>query len=421
MSKNQVLEVHCLGLEIGRLSMDEDAHKSFFQYNPEFLKSGEHPQLFPLIFKRIPQTQVFSQFFNDSFRGLPSMIADSLPDAFGNTVFKTWLESKNKDMKYISPLEQLAYVANRGMGALEYQPAKSLPDSKQIEFQEIVEVLKLVLQNKSNAKGTKLNSKALLNIFKIGSSAGGLRPKILISEHKKNASIIPGDLAIDNKYNHYLVKLNLEDNLLFPKELIEFSYYQTAIQCGITMMSSKLIDSKHFATQRFDRQNGKKIHTLSASGISGWDYKDPEISSYEQLFKLASYLKIPYIEIEELYRRMIFNLVFCNHDDHLKNHAFVYDEKQSAWHLSPAYDITYSLNPELNFTQISRALSINEKRIHIMLKDVLSIAETYTIKKAKRIIEEIQDSIVVWEKNAMEIDIKKSSIKALKKGFKRLL
>lgn len=421
MSKNNLIDVCCFSQEIGRIGIDENAQKSFFQYNPEFLKSAEFTNLFPFIFKRIPQTQVFSQFNSESFRGLPPMIADSLPDAFGNTIFKTWLESKHQSLEKISVLEQLAYVSNRGMGALEYQLAKKMPKDSDIDINEIVEVLKQVLENKNGTEESNLESKALLNIFKIGTSAGGLRPKILISENKNNGKIIPGDLAVSDDYLHYLVKLNIEDDQNFPRELIEYVYYQTAIECGITMMPSKLIDSKHFATLRFDRQVGKKIHTLSACGMTGWDYKDPSVSSYENLFDLAIHLKLPYKEIDELFRRMVFNLVFCNHDDHLKNHAFVYDEINDRWHLSAAYDITYPLNPELNFTKVSRALSINGKRIDIELSDILLIADKYTIKNAKGIIESIQDAITLWERHAQEAGILEKVLKGIRKEFRRFL
>lgn len=417
MSKNNLIDLYCFDHEIGRIGLDENAQKSFFQYNPEFLKSGEFSNLFPLVIKRIKHTHVFSQFNNESFRGLPPMIADSLPDAFGNTIFKTWLESKNRSLTKLSVLEQLTYVANRGMGALEYRPAKKIQKDSDIDINEIVEVLKRVLENKTETEASNLKSKALLNIFKIGTSAGGVRPKILVSENKSTGKIIPGDLAVSDDYHHYLIKLNLEEDKSFPRELIEYSYHQTAIACGINMMPSKLLDSKHFATLRYDRPGGKKIHTLSASGMTGWDYKDPKVSTYENLFDLAIFLKLPYKEIDELYKRMVFNLVFSNHDDHLKNHAFIYDEVKDRWHLAPAYDITYPLNPELNFTKVSRALSVNGKRMEIGLDDILSIAEKYTIKNPKRIIENIQEQMPKWEEFARNSGIEERVITGIRKEF----
>lgn len=421
MSKNKLIDLYCFDREIGRIGLDEHAHKSFFQYNPDHLKSGAYTNLFPLIFKRIPQTQVFGQFNHDSFRGLPPMIADSLPDTFGNTVFKTWLESKKKSFNKISVLEQLTYVGNRGMGAIEYHPIKPLPKDTNINIDEIVEVLKVVLKNKQATKETKLDDASLLNVFKIGTSAGGVRPKILISENKHSKAIIPGDIVYSDDHFHYLVKLKLDDEIGFPRESIEYSYYLTATSLDIRMMPSKLIDGKHFATLRFDRQNGKKKHILSASGMTGWDYKDADPSSYENLFDLANYLKLPYKEIDELFKRMVFNLVFFNHDDHLKNHSFIYDEDNDRWHLSPAYDLTFSLNPLLNYTKTPRALSINQKRTGINLSDILSIADKYTIKNPKKIIESTQDTIRIWEKHARDLDIPAKVIKNIKKEFQVFL
>jgi serine/threonine-protein kinase HipA len=421
MAKNNIIDLYCFGLDIGKIGYDENEKKSFFQYNPAFLKSGLYQNLFPLIFKRIESVQVFSQFEGESFRGLPPMIADSLPDVFGNIIFKTWLESSKKDFKKISVLEQLAYVSNRGMGALEYKPSKKIAQGTTIDIDEISQVLKEVLANKKDISELHLDSSALLNIFKIGTSAGGARPKILISEHKKTGKIIPGDLEFSEEFDHYLVKLNLEDEESFNREKIEYCYYLTAINLGIQMMPSKLIDDKHFATLRFDRQNGQKRHILTASGMTGWDFKNPDVSNYENLFELATFLKLSPKDIDELFGRMIFNLVFCNTDDHLKNHSFIYDPENDQWALSPAYDITYSLNPFLNYKRISRALSINQKRMDIELTDILQIAEKYTIKNPKGIIENMQNGIELWKKNADKLGISERVISSIVKDFRVFL
>jgi len=187
------------------------------------------------------------------------------------------------------------------------------------------------------------------------------------------------------------------------------------------MMPSKLIEQKHFATLRFDRQAGKKKHVLTATGLTGWDYQSPKDSSYENLFELALFLKVPYRDIEELFKRMVFNVVFFNSDDHLKNHSFIYDEEQDKWNISPAYDITYSLNPLMNYTRTSRALSINGKRVDITLEDVLTIAETFTIKNPKKTIQEIQDAIVYWNDQANKLNLPVSIIQGVKRDFVRLL
>lgn len=423
MPKNDIINIFCFGEEIGRLGFDENQNKSYFQYNEAFLKSGKYLNLFPdtKVLRRTEQTQVFTKFNNDTFKGVIPMIADSLPDMFGNIIFKKWLESSNKNFNQISVIEQLAYVADRGMGALEYRPSKTIPKTSTIDLTRIISVLKEVLALKDGISLQALNNEALLNIFKIGTSAGGARPKILISENIETGEIIPGDLNYSSDYRHHLVKLSIDDDLGYSREVIEYCYYLTAIHLDIEMMESQLIDRKHFATLRFDRQNGTKKHILTATGMTGWDFKSPDDSSYENLFELALFLKIPHKEIDELFKRMIFNVVFCNTDDHLKNHSFIYNEREDKWNLSPAYDLTYSLNPLMNYKRISRALSINNKRVDINLEDVLTIAETYTIKNAKKTILEVQSAMRFWKEIAIELNLPVEIIQSVEKDFQLLI
>lgn len=424
MSKNDLIQVYCFDQEIGLLGFDETANISFFQYNPEYLASNKMKNLFPEtgIIKRVPQKQIFRKFTSETFRSLPPMIADSLPDMFGNIIFKEWLESSNKDFKKITVLEQLAYVANRGMGALEYRPEKNIPKGSTIVIDDIVEVLKKVLDVKKETSSQGLNHKSLLNVFKIGTSAGGARPKILISEHKETGKIIPGDIDYSAEYHHYLVKLNL-DEVPYNREIIEYSYYLLATHLGILMTESKMIDGKHFATKRFDRVDGRKKHVLTTTGLTGWDFSDTTsaASSYENLFDLALFLKVPHSEIVELYRRMIFNVIFSNTDDHFKNQSFLYDEKEDTWSIAPAYDITYSLNPMINYKKSFRALSINGKKADINFEDVKTIAEKFTIKGFKGIISEIQDGIGYWQGLAAELEIPEKISASISKDFVRLL
>ncbi len=390
MAGNRIMNIKLFGQEIGRLSAEENEKRSSFQFNPAFLKSNAFQNAFPLtgILKKTTFVQLFSQFEGETFKGIPPQFADSLPDNFGSIIFKAWLDGQAQEK--ISVLEQLAYVGNRGMGALEYSPMVNLKEKVNIDLDEVIDVLKEVLDLKKASKQKKLDSQALVNIFRIGSSAGGARPKILISEHKKSGKVIPGDLEYSDKYHHYLIKLDIDEEVKYPRELIEYCYSLIIKKTGIRMMDAKLIDDKHFATTRFDRQYGEKQHVLTASGMTGWDYKSAKDSSYENLFKLCSFLKIPHAQTEELFKRMIFNVVYGNTDDHLKNHSFIYDKKADRWELSPAYDITFALNPLLNFTKPKRALSINGKRNKIALKDVLAIAAKYTVKNPEGIIKDIQ-------------------------------
>lgn len=421
MAVNTLIDIELFGIEIGKLGYDLDKLQCSFQYNPRFLESGQYQAIFPFIFKRISQVQVFNQFQGATFRGLPPMIADSLPDMFGNIIFKEWLEANNKGFDKITPLEQLAYVANRGMGALEYKPVIKIPDNATINLEQIVEVLKQVLHVKKGTQEKNLDTAALLNIFKIGSSAGGARPKILISEHKETHEIIPGDVVYSDKYNHWLVKLSLDENESYNKEVVEYVYYQLAQEAGINMMKSKLIENRHFATLRFDRLEGEKKHVLTASGLTGWDFMNPENASYENVFKLAAGLKVPHKDLQELYRRMIFNVVLANDDDHLKNHSFMYDKEKDTWNLAPAYDLTYPHNLMYKIYRKGRALAINNKRTNIKVEDVLTIAEMYAIKNPKKIILDVQNVLPSWKKWASKESIPEFVIEGIGKEFNILL
>ncbi|WP_010521127.1 type II toxin-antitoxin system HipA family toxin [Aquimarina agarivorans] len=419
MARDKTLAIIAFGQEIGKLGFDIDQGKSFFQYNPEFLESGKYSKLFPFIFKRTKPAQVFTEYQQDTFQGLPPMIADSLPDTFGNIIFQEWLTARG--IQKVTPLEQLAYVADRGMGALEYKPVKELSNTTSINIDEIINILEKVLKLKQDTSGATLDELSLLNIFKIGTSAGGARPKILISEHKETGKIIAGDRETSEDYNHYLVKLHLDDSDGYNKEKVEYAYYLIAQEAGIDMMPSKLIENKHFATLRFDRQYGEKQHVLTVTGLTGWDFKSqPENSSYENVFKVALGLEVPHKDLQQLFRRMVFNVVFRNVDDHLKNHSFTYSKETDSWNLGPAYDLTYALNPLFTFKTTSRALSINGKRTEIILKDLLTIAEEFVIKNPKGIIGGIQALIPRWMEIAGELEIPENIIKAIQKEIKRI-
>ena len=416
MARDKIIDVIVFGQEIGKLGYDINQSKAFFQYHPDFLNSGKYKNLFPFIFKRTKPAQIFTEFQQDTFQGLPPMIADSLPDTFGNIIFQEWLTLRG--IQKVTPLEQLAYVANRGMGAIEYKPVKALPETSTVDIDQVIKILEKVLKLKNETSGEDLSELSLLNIFKIGTSAGGARPKILISEHKETRAIIAGDKEISEEYNHYLVKLHLDDNDGYNREKVEYSYYLLAQEAGVNMMPSKLIENKHFATLRYDRQNGEKQHVLTVTGLTGWDFKSqPENSSYENVFKVALALKVPHKDIQQLYKRMIFNLVFRNVDDHLKNHSFIYNKVNDSWNLSPAYDLTYALNPLITFKTTSRALSINGKRTEINMTDVLKIADDYSIKNSQKIIDKIQSVIPKWKINASKLDIPKDIIDKIENEF----
>ena len=403
-------------MEVGRVGYDPNRRKASFQYNPGFLMQEPFKKLFPYVIRKTKSVQVFSEFEGDTFRGLPPMIADSLPDMFGNIVFKEWLETGQKDINAITPLEQLTYVGSRAMGALEFFPAKELDSDITINLDEITEVVKKVLDVKTAVKEKNFSNEALFNIFKIGTSAGGARPKILVSENKKTGHLIAGDIETSADYNHYLIKLGI-DNELYSKEVMEYVYYRMATTAKIDMMPSKLIDNLHFATLRFDRQNGEKQHILTASGITGWDMKNPEHATYENLFRLALDLSLPQKDIEMLFRRMVFNIVFANTDDHLKNFSFIYNDNANKWNLAPAYDLAYPLDALKKYLRTSRAMSVNGKRVDIQLDDILKTADLFTVKNAKGVIRQVVETTTQFRPWCVEHHIPVKVIDAVERDF----
>ncbi len=420
MAANRIINVNLFGREIGRIGLQEDERRSSFQYSPEYLEGNTLRNIFPStgIIKPTKYVQMFSQFDSQTFKGIPPQFADSLPDLFGSIIFRAWLETKEQSK--INVLQQLAYVGNRGMGALEYRPSISLTEDVTLDLDEIIEVLREVMNFKQSASEQSLDHQALINIFKIGSSAGGARPKILISEHKQTGRVIPGDVEYSDAYHHYLVKLAIEDED-YPREIIEYCYAQTLIELGVRMMESKLVEDKHFATMRYDRQGGEKQHVLTATGMTGWDYKNPTNSSYDNLFKLCSFLKIPHAQVEELYKRMVFNVCYGNIDDHLKNHSFIYNREDERWELSPAYDVTFALNPLINFKEPRRALSINGKRSQITLDDALKIADDFTIKNPLGIVKQVQACSEQLVRRLKDHAVPRAVIERMQDYFVRLI
>jgi len=380
----KTIEVRYNGREVGRVGFDDRTERSYFQYVPEFLKEENYHGLFPYIIRRTSLSQAFSAYGGETFRGLPPVFADSLPDLFGNLVFREW--AARAGIAEITPLQQLAYVGNRGMGALEYRPAKAVPPSHALKLEEMADLAKRIVDQKSLILEDGLNHESLVNMFKIGTSAGGARPKILVAENRTTGKLVPGDVTVSDEYVHYLVKLAVDDTV-YPMEKVEFAYYRLATKLGLDMRPSKLLSGKHFCTERFDRRDGRKWHVLTACGMTGWDYKSDRRSSYENLFRLCANLRLPHSDTEELYRRMVFNVAFMNVDDHLKNTSFVYDDRVREWRIAPAYDQTFALNPMIDFTRVNRAMSVGGKRSGITRGDLMAVAKAFGIRGASEVID----------------------------------
>jgi serine/threonine-protein kinase HipA len=362
---------------------------------------------------------------NNTFRGLPALLADSLPDDYGNSVIDEWFASKNMPVE-ISPLDRLCYIGKRGMGALEFEPANTdslLNESSVLEIKELTALAKEIL-NKRTAFQTNLknNNKALFDILRVGTSAGGAKPKAIIAYNETTGEVRSGQVQAPEGFSYWLLKFDgieggkIKDNPLGIGK-IEYAYYKMASDCGIKMSECRLLNEgrrAHFMTKRFDRtEKGEKIHTQTLCAIGNFD-RD-ERYSYEQVFQVMRQMNLPYFELEQMYRRMVFNVLARNHDDHTKNHSFLMN-KNGKWSLSPAYDLCYSYSPTGKWTN-KHQLSLNGKREGFTMRDLLQVAEKQNIKNAKEIIEQILDIVSQWTKYANKYKVKTEFINVIQENL----
>jgi serine/threonine-protein kinase HipA len=417
-----MVEVMLHGHLLGTAAWNADRNSSTFQYNNEMVKVIEPSPILMPTEERIFETNRD----HVNFHNLPYLLSDSLPDDFGNIMMKEWLKQKDLSIDDINPVDKLTYVGKRGMGALEYMPANHRDDKNSpIVVSEIYEVAKSVLERKKENSFSDLDKDTLIEILRIGTSVGGARAKALISIkrdlNKKIVEIRPGDIMQPKGYSYWLLKIDgaNEQSLGESKGMgkIEFAYYKLAKEAGIEISESTLHEENgrfHFLTKRFDRTDeGEKIHMQTFSALAGIDYKIQKASNYETLFRVMKRLQLSYKQFEQQYRRMLFNVVARNHDDHVKNFSFLMN-KDGSWQISPAYDICFSFSPGGTWTNEHQS-SINGKYDNFIKADLIDFAKKFGIKKAQAILEEVVSAVIQWPKIAAEIDIPQEKIQYINK------
>ena len=309
------------------------------------------PKAFPFYPLKIPSVQIIKRDKYAHLRGLPPVICDSLPDTFGSSLFHRWLMSTGKASEKFSSSDFLAHIADRGMGALNYHPSVEEISDTNLSLDELVKLFAQVARPGKTSVKLDLSADLAKEILKYGISAGGARPKLVVSQNTRTGKIfLGGNGTTDEEHlKHYLIKLNIKnDRNDFNPCKIEMAYSELAQLSGIRMSKCNLLNEEHFITERFDRIGHQKIHMSTAAGIKGWDFKSTESSTYEHLFSILEELNVPHADFEQLFTRMVFNVAFANYDDHLKNHSFIYSKTNANWRLAPAYDLVYPLNPFLN-------------------------------------------------------------------------
>lgn len=422
---NTTAEVYLWGTRIGAIHQDIDKTYASFAYDPDFLKSEIEvsPIMMPLK-KIIYEFPLISQA---PFWGMPGLVADSLPDTFGNKVIEQWLLSQGKSMKDFTAIDRLCYTGKRGMGALEYVPASSeIADiDESINVSEMVKFASDVLNQRETVMLNAREALTYAQLVQVGSSAGGARAKALIAWNEKTNEIRSGQLNLGENYDYWLMKFDnvsrngdhgLEDVPEYT--LIEYAYYQMAVAAGIDMNECRIYSKageNHFMTKRFDRVNGKKIHMQSLGAIAHISYVEPRICSYEMAAEYMKEMRLPKKDIEQFYSRMVFNCIAVNQDDHVKNVSFLMD-KTGKWRLSPAYDITYSYDLKNKWLH-AHQMTINGKKDHIELKDLLAAGKKMGIreKTCESIISEINMVVNDFEKYAEGVKIREKTYCGIKK------
>lgn len=419
-----VAKVNLYGKTLGMFRWNRRYNVAEFEYAEDFTGKGIEPS--PIMMPvREGRVYSFGGLNWDTFNGLPGMLADSLPDTYGRALFSRWLSLTGRTAG--TPLETLCFLGKRCMGALEFEPAADLgfDSNAAFEIESLVDVAREALTEKSDftANLNEDRKKAIAEILRLGTSAGGQRAKAIIAYNKDTGEVRSGQIPAPAGFEQYLIKLDgvsaetgFKETTNFGR--MEYSFYKLAKTCGIAMTECLLIKEggrAHFMTRRFDRQEGEKVHMQTLCGIAHYDFRLHHAYSYEQAFAIMRRLRLPYSQAAEMFRRMVFNIVVRNQDDHTKNISFLMD-KSGKWSLSPAYDMGYAFNPQGAWTS-THQMSVGGKFNGINREDLLAFAASENIKDADSIIGEVCDAAASWPAIAAECGVPEGIINPVFQNF----
>ncbi len=427
--KVTVATVRLWGKDVGAVAWDEPRGFGNFEYDPAFLRQGRNvaPLMLPL------RAGIFSfpSLNRDTFHGLPGLLADSLPDRYGNRLIDLWLARQGRAPGDFTPVERLCYLGPRGMGALEFKPAIGPPAGKSvpIEVAELTELAAQILRHRAdwavNLKGTK--AEALTEIIRVGTSAGGNRAKAVIAWNPQTHEVRSGQVAAPPGFESWILKFDgvndvtLGDAQGFGR--IEYAYHGMAVGAGIEMNDCRLLEESgraHFMTRRFDRDvHGGKIHMQSLCALGHYDFNAAGEHGYEQTFLVIQRLNLGHEAMREMYRRMVFNVVARNQDDHTRNIAFLMDQA-GQWRLAPAFDLIWSYNPAGRWTN-RHQMSLNGKRDDFTRADLLAVAQPYRLKDADDLIEQVVAAVADWPRFAKAAGVKNDQQRTIAKTHRLTL
>lgn len=428
----EVAVVRLWGETVGAVSWQKDLGCAAFEFEPAFLKKGL--DISPIHMgleaaRRGDGIFSFPALSKDTYLGLPGLLADALPDKFGNCVIDAWLARNGRYAADFSPVERLCHTGRRGMGALEFLPPvnRDLDRSVPLEIAELVGLAKEIIAERSSldveiGASKKENAEALMDILRVGTSAGGARPKAIIAMDK-TGKVLSGQTEAPAGYDYWILKFDgvFDLELGEPKGYgrIEYAYHLMAKDAGIEMSECRLLEENgraHFLTKRFDRAGGRKIHLQSLCGLAHYDFNMAGAYAYEQVFGVMRQLRLTKAEALQQFRRMVFNVVARNQDDHTKNIAFLMGE-DGRWRLSPAYDLTFAHNPAGKWTS-RHQMTINGKRDDFTLADLVAVGESISLPKPREIIDQVINSASRWHEFAREAGAPKRATTEASKHFR---
>lgn len=423
------------GTEIGAVTWDADRNIGVFQYVTEFLASGI--EVSPLMMPVNRTVYEFPELSRETFKGLPGMLADSLPDKFGNILIKAWLAQNGRHIDSFSPIERLCYTGVRGMGALEFKP--SLSDeatySQKVDFDSLVGLTNRVLDERIALEGKfdgVDDQKVIEDILRVGTSAGGARAKAVLAMNENTQEFYSGQNPATEGLTHWLVKFDGVKSS--PNEVIsgsegfgriEYAYYLMGIAAGIEMSESRLFEEggrAHFMTKRFDRtQDGEKIHMQSLGAMRHFDFNLAGAYAYEQVLQTICRLGLPKSDLEQQIRRAFFNILARNQDDHVKNIAFLMN-RAGDWRLSPAFDVTYSYNSTGNWTS-QHQMTLAGKSDGFSVENLIKFANVGNSRNtnARHLLSEVSQAVASWKQYAIEADVSQTDMEKISKTHRREL
>ena len=419
---------------VGAVAWDDARGFATFEYDDDFLDLGL--ELSPL---RMPAADArsgqelfsFPHLPEETFKGLPGLLADSLPDRFGNAIIDQWLARQGRRPAEFSPVERLCYTGRRGMGALEFKPVinEDLDESVPVHVRELTSLAQEVLDYRGGLKADieKDAGGTMLDIIRVGTSAGGNRPKAVIALNDETGEVRSGQVRAPGGFGYWILKFDgvtdrsLGDPAGYGR--IEFAYHRMAIAAGIEMTECRLLEEggrAHFMTRRFDRVDveggsqhgaGDKLHLHSLCGLAHFDYNSPGSHSYEEAFQVMRELRLPYHDIEQLFRRMVFNVIARNQDDHTKNIAFLMD-REGDWRLSPAFDLAYAYNPKGRYTA-SHQMTIAGRRGSFVLEELVEVGQENSVNSPEDIVREIAGVVSSWPSFAKDSGVPGGQIESI--------